>query len=144
MQGGRLHSTPEEVEAYWQGWATTNFFRRDGEYVHGLLETEETVTAYINQARWVADCLHCGGGIATWPAHPRGACLDCGRIYAVSFPQLRVLREGVAILEERNREGAMNWNPATETVDDLASENLRTDNPLPDLRGLAGVLGGLI
>jgi hypothetical protein len=68
----------DAVTSYW-----TRFLERKGMQP---VEDDRKVTAYVNFSRWVANCPECNGGIACWPEHKQGCCLDCGHVYRVVFP----------------------------------------------------------
>lgn len=81
-----------------------------------------TVTAFINESRWVAVCDVCNGGEVVDPADPRFICLSCGQVRAVDFPPPRDRAAIEAALNRRPDEKTRNWNPG-ETAADLAREN---------------------
>lgn len=83
---------------------------------------ERLLFAYVNEARWVADCPNCNGGIAASPRSPIGACLDCGYIYAIAFPDEKTISDVEDILGERPAKNR-NWYPQRESVEFLAIEN---------------------
>ncbi len=88
----------------------------------GRLQTdrEGSVTAYVNGSRWVADCQHCGAGIAVHPEWTTARCFGCGSIYAaVVFPNDWQAVEDVLWARPTL---AHNWQPE-ETVVDLALAN---------------------
>lgn len=78
----------------------------------------DTVHAYVNHDRWVADCA-CNGAELVTPGH-KMLCGSCGAESEVVFPDAPAEIE--ALLEKRptlNR----NWKPG-ETVDDLQAQNI--------------------
>lgn len=130
MCGPMVHTNAGDVEAFWiergkQLAARGRGFLRDGDYTPDLLHTRRTVTAYVNQGRWVADCPECNGGIACWPEHDHGACLDCGRVYKVTFPTAASIAKAEKALSRRppaNR----NWRPdKDEQAGVLVEQNAR-------------------
>ena len=78
----------------------------------------ETVYAYINHDRWVADCPCNGAELVT-----RGEtmlCGSCGAEHAVVFPTNRAKIEGLlSVRDPANR----NWN-LEETTDMLLADNI--------------------
>ncbi len=86
-------------------------------------ETDATVTAYVSESRWVAQCQRCPGGVAVWLDEGRGVCPDCGAIYRVTAPQGRAEGERALVARpEANR----NWQAHRgETVAHLLAENER-------------------
>lgn len=126
MQGAALHTSVQEVEAFWQDFAVAHGFVRSDSGVREpgeLEETGETVAAYVSDSRWVADCPRCGAGMAAWPEAPKVCCLDCGSLYAVSFPKPRELAAALTVLEARPDQSTRNWRPEDEDVADLKAEN---------------------
>lgn len=113
MLGAKAHMDAASVRRFWKQ-------QRDND----LTDADETIDAYINESRWVADCPNCNGGIAAWPENEKGCCLDCGYVFSVAFPSSKDIREAEDALlarPERNR----NWLPASESVSDLKTENTR-------------------
>lgn len=88
-------------------------------------KADESVTPYVSDGRWVADCPACNGGIATLPGYAEAACFDCGRVHNVVWPTDDVLSAATAALIERpvaNR----HWRPQDgETAQDLRLENIQ-------------------
>jgi hypothetical protein len=126
MTGARPLRTAEGVRQAWQTWSATEGFIRHGrrELSAELVDTGLTIKAYVNEGRWVADCPLCAGGIATWPANPDAACLQCGSVYRVEHPSPEIVREAEAALfarPVRNR----HWVPEAETTQDLRHDNIR-------------------
>ena len=122
MVGRRHHETVGDVEAAWAAYARKAAQEKpvgwDGR--HRLLDTGDTVPAYVSDNRWVADCPACQGGIACWSQNPRGACLDCGRIYQIAFPEDR--QEIEAVLVQRPTQNR-HWFVG-DPVDMLIAENI--------------------
>ncbi len=120
------HKTPEEIEAAWQGWVDREGLpirRRRGDYSRELRESRKVVVAYVSGGTWIADCPSCNGGVAAWPYHERGCCLDCGTIYRISYPPQDQIEAAVKILSERD-EHHRHWHVHLgETVDHLEVEN---------------------
>jgi len=138
-QVGRARpSTVDEVRQVWEAVAAIGGF--------SLHESGDTVSAYVSHGRWVAQCpnpLCCADeGInaeAAWPENPRWACLRCGVVCAVEFPDPAVIEGAAAILGHR-KVHLRNWYPERESLADLQSENILMA-PLPsDFVGL--VAGG--
>lgn len=85
-------------------------------------ETGKTVTAYVSENRWVADCPECGGGIACWELNPYGCCLTCGAIYKVTYPKDH---EAAAEILEARPPANRHWFPHRgETLQHLEAENV--------------------
>ena len=110
MTPGRGLRTPKDVQAAW---------RKE----RPLLDARElpALPAYVNEGRWVADCAACPGGIAGWPEHNLGACLSCGRVWTITYPQdIDRVEALLADRPLRNR----NYEPHKgETLATLESEN---------------------
>lgn len=120
MYGARPQSAAE-IEALWRLRSERGFEMRG--LATDLLETGETIPAYVNIGRWVAECPGCNGGIACWPDHPRGCCLDCGRVYKIRFPAKRSRERAEKLLLARSQLNR-NWHPhQRESVSELAAEN---------------------
>lgn len=78
----------------------------------------ETVTAYVNHDRWVADCP-CNGAELVAPGEEM-LCGSCGAKHQVKFPKHRAdIEAALAPREPYNR----NWHP-DETVDELVAQNI--------------------
>jgi hypothetical protein len=86
----------------------------------------------------VADCAggpdgRCAGGIACWPDHETGCCLDCGTIYTIRFPEADEIQEAASALAARPAENR-NWRPDRgETAKTLRGENI-THGYAPEAR----------
>lgn len=109
---GDAHRTVEEVEAGWRRWAqreglTTR--RRAGDLSTELRTSRKTVEAFVSAGKWIASCPECNGGIACWPVHERGCCLDCGTIFRVAWPEEAEITEAVELLRVRP-EPQRNWH----------------------------------
>ena len=81
-------------------------------------DVEGKVSAYVNQGRWVVNCL-CNGGCLTSPEFKIACCFDCGRVFRnVVFPYdaRRIEQE----LLKRKSLDNRNWNG--ETVESLEAE----------------------
>jgi hypothetical protein len=126
MTGARPQHSVEGVRQAWQLWGATEGFVRGGARVltTELVETGLTVTAYVNEGRWVADCPLCGSGIATWPSNPDAACLQCGTVFRAKHPSPAVVREAEAALLSRPLRNR-HWRPADESPQTLRQENIR-------------------
>lgn len=114
MIGLRPLANAEEVVEAWRA------------YVPHLVEMDTEIFAYVSAGRWVADCATpgCNGGIACWPEHNRGACLDCGHVYAIVFPGMDERLEGEALLSYRGEDN-QNWRPDKgEKTQMLRAENI--------------------
>lgn len=88
----------------------------------GLVDSVDTVDAYVNESRWVADCVECGGGMAVDVAVELAACLDCGTVYTVVVPDAATIAAAEKVLGHR-RPNERHWRPNGETVADLKAEN---------------------
>ena len=120
MTGHKYLHHPPEIEAAWArysqraGWEGRNVLLR---------MPGPPLTAYVSAGRWVADCPACNGGIACWSENPKGACLSCGRIWLIRFPQH--WQQAEALLDRRPYVRTQNWHPHLgETVEQLRAENL--------------------
>jgi hypothetical protein len=91
-----------------------------------LTRSGQTLDAYVSDGRWVADCP-CRGGIVASREMAEAACLDCGTVYAIRFPENA--GEIEAVLLARPRKENQNWRPG-ETLADLRSENRNHGIPL--------------
>jgi hypothetical protein len=67
------------------------------------------LTAYISEARWVADCEECGAGIAVFDDGD-STCLGCGARWQVKMPPVNQRAAVEAALDERD-ERHRNWDP---------------------------------
>ena len=101
------------------------FARSQGERSGRFSNVEERggrrPVAKINAGRWVALCPFCNNAMPCDPDWPRTACVDCGGMYTLDFPNpptVHALEAALAPRPEENR----NWQPP-ETVDDLLAEN---------------------
>jgi len=79
----------------------------------------ETVTAYLNHGRWVADCP-CNGAELVTPGETM-LCGSCGAEHKVGFPTKKQRGEIETLLAKRNPPN-QNWHG--ETVDELLAENI--------------------
>lgn len=128
MTGMALLSTVQDVRDAWvafgleHGWVDAETgLRTPGSAL--IDATSSTLEAFVSDSRWLADCP-CGGGIASWPEHPHGACLDCGHVYTIRFPAPAELAAAVEVLERRPDPRTRYYDPrAGETVLDLKAEN---------------------
>lgn len=120
------HRTPAEVEAAWKEWADEYGLivrRRRGDYSTDLHESRKVVHAFVTGGKWLALCPACNGGVAAWPYHERGCCLDCGTVYRIQYPPQPQIDEAVRLLAERP-ENQRHWHAHEgETVEKLAEEN---------------------
>lgn len=73
---------------------------------------------YVNHGRWVIDCTNCGSGVLA--NAEQVTCLECQVGYDIDFPSDR--EEAERVLSYRPLMN-QNWNPETETLDDLKAEN---------------------
>lgn len=122
MLGARRLSTPADVRAFWQAYAS-----RLGV---PLVPQDTAVVAYVNESRWVADCPACNGGMAAWPENAQACCLDCGGVYTLTFPPASDIAKAAAVLEARPT-AARNWRPEREKIAALVAENLARGVPVP-------------
>ena len=100
-------------------------------YVRGRIETTltkmgvssfkgETVNAYVNHDRWVADCL-CNGAELVAPGETM-LCGSCGAEHTVKFPGPKT-RDKIEHLLGLRELDKRNWKP-DETVAELLAENI--------------------
>jgi Zn ribbon nucleic-acid-binding protein len=136
MLGASVHDDLASVDAFLEWWASTQGFVNsplpDGRPGVSIVDDQRSVSAYVSDNRWVANCPHCRGGIAVWSENPHGVCLDCGHRYAVDFPPPALLDAAVEVLESRAPENR-HWDPQTETVASLVTENVEHGDPAPQL-----------
>ena len=142
MMGARQLRSVSEVRAVWEHWGKVEGFDRGGKRVKPaeLVDTGMTLDAFVSSGRWVADCPVCGGGVAGWPEHDQGACLGCGSLFAVAYPDATQIEQAERALASRSEQNR-HWLPLTETAGDLMVENeahgLPTDGsavPAPTLQ----------
>jgi hypothetical protein len=127
MSGAFPLDTAEEVENFWRWAGEQRPFRRGSIVTSALYDAsgDETLEAFVDGGRWVALCATegCGGGVAAWPDHPRGCCLDCGVVYRVKFPPKRDRDRAAAALAARPWSRRA-WRPDRgETVASLRAQN---------------------
>ena len=99
-----LWSTVEEVEDAWQRWADREGLtvrRRRGDFSTELRKSRKAIVVHISRGKWIGDCPDCGGGVAGWPLHPHGACLDCGTIFQLEYPTADECRELAQLMQVR-------------------------------------------
>jgi hypothetical protein len=90
-----------------------------------------TVTAYINEARWIAGCPdpRCNAAQVVSPADPRFLCAVCGNVanrrqwYAIEFPPESTRARIEKLVARRPRVENVNWTPG-ESVDDVRRLNV--------------------
>lgn len=134
------HETPEQVREAWElfvrgyeipGAAPFNRVpgagliarRRVGDYSTDLRHSDEALTVYVSGGRWIANCPTCNGGVAAWPYHERGCCLDCGTTYPLDYPDEGEIRRAAELLAPRV-EAHRNWHRHVgEGVERLEAEN---------------------
>ena len=122
MLAGTHPRTVAEVRESWTRWGLANgFSERDG--ATNLLDATPLgpLVAYVNQGRWVADCGSCPGGMAAWPEHELGACLSCGRVWRIVFPEDVAAVE--TLLEDRPARNRNFDLRKGETLQSLTDEN---------------------
>lgn len=120
--GGLDHLSASDVREVWNKWV------REGRCQNAPtrsqpLEAEDSIPAYVNEGRWVADCPACNGGMATSPEHAHSFCADCGTIYAVEHPPAGLIRQAENVLQHRQPRNR-NWLPDREDIPDLQAENV--------------------
>lgn len=125
MTGPTILQSQAEIRAFWERKAAEEGFRMRqirGDDSRDFRRSDEVLTAYVNDGRWVADCRVCNGGVAAGPRFEEGICLGCGTIYPLKHPPPADVELAEAILAVRppSRRG---WRPSIETVDHLAAEN---------------------
>jgi hypothetical protein len=89
-----------------------------------------SVTPYVNDSRWVADC-ECGAGMALSPGVDRATCIECGNRYVVNWPDDDERQQVEAALLARPNWSTRQWQPG-EKIADLEREN--TERGLPRRR----------
>ena len=88
------------------------------------------VVAYVNEARWIADCpdKRCNAAQVVTPDDPRFLCAVCGNLsnrrrwYAVVFPSADERAEIEALIAQRPNVENVNWSPG-ETVEEVRRLN---------------------
>jgi hypothetical protein len=88
------------------------------------------VVAYVNEARWVADCpdRRCNAAQVVTPDDPRFLCAVCSNLanhrrwYRVVFPDADDRARIEALIARRPRVENVNWTP-TESVEDVRRLN---------------------
>ena len=133
MYFGKNMETPEQVRSLWEKMVVAVSAAR-GEDIR-LHDEPDTLTAYVNSNRWVADCPACNGGIAAWPEHDKGACLDCGGVYSIEFPPAKLIEKADAVLSAR-KESNRHWYPDTESIERLQAESILMEGVPEDFVGI--------
>ena len=95
------------------------------------------IVAYVNEARWVADCpdKRCNAAQVVTPADPRFLCAVCGNLanrrrwYRVKFPSANVRRQIEGLIARRPRLENVNWTP-DESVAEV--RRLNREHGVPD------------
>lgn len=93
----------------------------------------QSLVAYVNLGRWVADCPECNNGIMVHPDR-HGWCCNCGNSTVgglsrrVRWPADIFRIE--AVLEMRPAPANRNWYPH-ETVNELVHESIANGAPVP-------------
>lgn len=133
MSGPTLRATREDVEAFWEEHAAARVERGFPPYAtapnrNAAVKSRQHLTAYVSDGRWVAQCPggpngSCNGGIAAWPEHAYGCCLDCGTVYPIDFPAAHTIAEATEALLARPPENR-HWRPDEETPEQLRHENI--------------------
>lgn len=97
----------------------------------------DPITVVVNHGRWIVACPDCTGAQLAALNDPRFMCVDCanqknrGAWRPVTLPDPDVRPDIEAVLDIRPDVKDQNWLP-TETVNDLAQQNLDLGLPLPD------------
>lgn len=107
-----------------------------------LVTHAQPLVAYVNRGRWVADCHHCGAGIAIDPDSQSAPCLECFRVYtAIDIPLNRhAIEEALAVRPVKHqhwgylRGVARNANVPGESLADLARDEGERRGPADHLR----------
>jgi hypothetical protein len=100
-------------------------------------DIEGEIVAYVNEARWVADCpdKRCNAAQVVSPADPRFLCAVCGNLanrrrwYRIAFPSANARRQIEGLIGQRPRLETVNWVPG-ESVADLKRQN--REHGVPD------------
>ena len=85
--------------------------------------SDNPVLAYVNEARWVADCP-CGGSELVAEKEDM-LCGSCGTVAPVKFPSKKKTEDIERLLNLRPPAN-QNWYPH-ETVDELLAQNIEND-----------------
>jgi hypothetical protein len=89
-----------------------------------------TVTPYVNDSRWVADCV-CGSGMACSPGVDRTTCVECGSRYVIAWGDEAERSDVEAVLLARPNWRNRHWRPG-EKVADLVAENAAHGDAVPE------------
>lgn len=117
LSPGRRVSSPAEYAA----WQMSHVTRRGGD----AWDSPESIKAYVNHGRWVADCFWCKTGMLTRPAWGVAYCGECGARYGpglVDYPSDRDQQLIERTLLRRVRREQQNWDDR-QSVEELAGEN---------------------
>lgn len=93
-----------------------------------ILVGRQSVMAYINHNRWVAECPTCNGAELVWIDIPVFMCMSCWngaighRWRRVIVPDTDKILALHSVLEQRHNPANRNWFPH-ESVQDLMDEN---------------------
>ena len=115
--------TPQEIAteriAYTRRRVSEELLRRR----HAALSSDrtDTVVAYINHGRWVADCAKCPGAERVDPDDDFFACLSCGVVSDTTFPTAKERDAIEKALCLRSLDVTRNWLPG-ESVESLTTE----------------------
>ena len=101
-------------------------------------KVDGTVTAFINQGRWVVGCDICHTAVVPDDTDPYFCCPACGSggfWREVLFPvsEMKAKIETVLLMRPgfRHNAPARNWEPSKETLDDLRWQNIEAGDPVP-------------
>jgi len=121
------HLTAEsaaEVHVYWEEYLARQRPPKPIIGTAGRAPELVSVVPYINESRWVADCLNCNGGMACWDQNPSACCLTCGWLFEVNWQPPAERSEIVRMLAVREAKHR-NWDPRKgEDRDFLIRENI--------------------
>ena len=98
---------------------------------------EGSVTAFINNGRWVVGCDICHTAVVAEYSDPFFCCPSCGsggawRRVIFPLPEEKAKIEAVLLMRPGFRHSApnRNWEPARETLDDLRRQNIEAGDPV--------------
>lgn len=110
------------IRAIAEAWRAKHVAKGRREYDAPLEEVATPIDAYINEGRYLVDCV-CANGVplSSVGEGAEAVCFVCGTVWTqIVFPENRVAIERV--LEQRRWRKHQNWRPH-ETLEDLEREN---------------------
>lgn len=93
-----------------------------------IVDTGETLDAYVSDNRWVTECTGCGSGILVDESRREWICWDCGSQYTIRWPSKKTLAAVEGVLRERVPR-LRNYYP----TEALAEKHRRLQPDTPDI-----------